>query len=578
MNDADIIALLNQREAAAAREMADHSRVMRVMEGDASVFVEQLMGTEVQTAPSAAQMAVANIILAACNATARRIAASPTILDRPTDPDKVRSVTAADLGSKVKQFWWRENQMDLRGYQIARWLLCAGEVPITLLPDTARGIPVFEERDPLTCFPSETSTWNPAPANCIFRYTKALQEVRVAYPAAWKIDANPTDQIEIIEYWDEREIRVIAKTRSWQKAQFVQLSQVDNRAGTPLFVIPRLITAGRRQGVFNQLLGLMGVKQRLQLLMLMAAERGVFPRTFIAGEVRGDIINEGPDSTTQLEQGASVSTQTYNSSFQFMQEIDRIERDIRIGGNFPAQLSGETPSTLATGRGNQMLIGATIDEGVKETQKILAESYRILFDKAVLLDQAGYWSADAPKSIWVSQRGQSDVLTYTPAKLKPGVTRVEFGLLSSADAAQVTVMLGQMSGMGVLSEDGARERHPFVDDPLLEKERITLQHIDRSLLGSIEQQVAQGILDPRAVTRIKKAIVAGKSLEDAIEAAIPEAQAAGELAGPAAPPGAMGPQQMAAPPGKPGIQEILSRLTSGGAATSMMQSRAPIGA
>src|SRR5438309_6289464 len=54
----------------------------------------------------------------------------------------------------------------------------------------------------------------------------------------------------------------------------------------------------------------------------------------------------------------------------------RIERSMRVGGGFPPQFSGETPSTLATGKGNQTLIGATVDEGVRSEERRVGKECR----------------------------------------------------------------------------------------------------------------------------------------------------------------------------------------------------------
>jgi len=313
----------------------------------------------------------------------------------------------------------------------------------------------------------------------------------------------------------------------------------------------------------------MAAQARLTLLMLMAAERQVFPDRFISGDVKGN-INVGPDSVTMLDTNARVQQIAYNSSFQFLQEIDRLERAIRVGGSFPSQFSGETPSTLATGKGNQLLISATVDEGVKERQEILAGAYRRLFEKAVKIDKAGYWSRTKAKTIISTEKGKTDLIKYVPSELPEGTTRIEYGLLSATDSALATNILGQLLGEEILSEDGVREKHPFVDDPALEKERISLQRIDKALTAGLQQLAAlpeeQGGLPLTVLTRIKALIREGKELDVAIEMAKKEAEAppvqapgvpAAGFAGQA--PGAPAEQGGGAPP----LEDILSRLGQG---------------
>lgn len=572
----DIFALAAERERFYSTTINERSRIRRVLDGDARVLIEVIseIGTDMNIAPNHSEMVTANLILASGEQLARRIAATPTIREEPTNPDRKRAVTLAEVSEKVKRFWWQRNQMGLVGRQVSKWLLAYDECPIVVRPEG--GIPCFEERDPLTAYPAPTNTWRPEPPDILFIYKQSVAELKARYEKAGRLTSPGSTMVKVYEHLDDEAWQLICADE--RGVPFSLRESVPNRIGEPMFVVPRLISFGRRQGAFAQLVGLLAAQARLTLLMLMAAERQVFPSTYISGDVKGN-INVGPDSFTQLDQNAKVQQMSYNSSFQFLQEIDRFERAIRIGGTFPSQFSGETPSTLATGRGNQLLISATVDEGVKERQEILAEAYRRMFEKAVLVDKAGYWSKTKQKSIISTEKGQTNLIKYSPSELPEGTTRVEYGLLSATDAAQATTMLGQLLGAEILSEDGTREKHPFVDDPALEKERVALQRIDKALIAGLQQQVAlpesQGGLPLKLVTRIKQLIRDGDDLEVAInkaqaELAPPPAATPGVPAGTFAAgqiPGSATPEQLQQAPGAaPPLEEVLSQLGGGGAA------------
>lgn len=583
-----IIETFAARERARSKLDAEHGRIRRILDGDASVLWQIMANTGLDETPtpSTSEIYTANMLLMAGDQLSRRIAANPTIRDFATS-DKPAAKKRSEKAEAWKQYVWRENKMNLTGRQVSKWLLAYAEAPIVCVPDPARGMPCYEERDPLTAYPAEAHTWRPNPSDIVFRYRRTIWDLAQRYESAAVLLARAANvgrgemfrEIDVLEWHDSEHTCLVAN--AGEKYGHVELEYVDNRAERPLFVVPRLITFGERQGQFNQLAGLMAAQARLTILMMMAAERAVFPETFIAGDLVSAGIAQGPDAVTLLDKDATVNRLGYNSSIQFFQDLDRFERNLRLGAGVPAQFGGETPSTLATGRGNQVLIGATVDEGVRERQEILGEAYRELVEASVAMARSGMLG-DPERSIhFISRKEDVDeAASLAPTALPVGTTRVEYGLLSSADSSSATVIIGQLVGTEMISEEGARDLHPFIDQPRLEGRRVKTQRIDRAMLASIETMASQvdpvtGLprADVRVLARIKKALDADIPLEDAIAQAFPEAEEAGEVA-PTLPEGA--PQPDAAP-GRPGFEQVLSRLYGSGAApTAVMQAGVPL--
>lgn len=543
---------LAERVSARSSEDEVHGRAQRILDGDPNVFLEVLSGIEEVEIPRQHHMFIANMMLNACDALAQRIAVRPNIEDDPTNTDSDLSLRRARLGGQVKRDWWKRNDMDVAGYQIARWLLAFAEVPILVRADMTRKIPCFEERHPLSGYASDGATWRPTPRDIIFRTRSTVNALRARFdraegwPEEWLLNGNRP--VELIEKFDAGEYFAFCTgPAGYGETADVILERIPNRTGAPLFVVPRLVSAGSRQGAFNQMIGLMAAKARLQFLSIIAAERGVFPDTYVAGEIVDNQINQGPEGTTQIEKDAKVYRLGYQSSFQFLQEIDRLTGEMRQQGQYPAQMDALTPSTLATGRGNTALLSANVDTGIRERQTILAMAYREMLEQGVKVSKRFFGSAPIP--IAVTSRGAKHVVTYRPSEMIEGVTNVEYGLLAAADVGNATVILGQMKGLGMSKRD-VFEMHPYVADPEGALLRSELEELDLGLKASVQQDIANGVLDARAVIEMGKAMKRGRSLGEAYEEALEkmaERSQGGELA-PMTPPMLGAPAPNEAPP------------------------------
>ena len=63
-------------------------------------------------------------------------------------------------------------------------------------------------------------------------------------------------------------------------------------------------------------------------------------------------------------------------------------------------------------------------------------------------------------------------------------------LMDLANFLNLKVMIGQMLGIGLLSKEAAREAHPMIADPEMEKDRIVAESMEAALLASIQQQAS----------------------------------------------------------------------------------------
>ena len=237
------------------------------------------------------------------------------------------------------------------------------------------------------------------------------------------------------------------------------------------------------------------------------------------------------------------------------------------------------------------------DTQVKSAQAIFAAALRDVIRLCFEVDETIF---PEEKTIRGVDSGSPYEITYKPTKDIKGdySADVRYGMLAGLNPAQGLIFMLQALGGGLISKDMAMRELPFTVNVTQELEKIEIENMRTSLLGSltalsqaIPQMVAGGQDASGIVNKIAAVIKArqkGQALEDAIEATfapqqpVPSAGVStsmveqtspapsGAPAGGALPPeqgGEMVPQQA------PDIQTILSSLTASGKGNARVVTR-----
>jgi hypothetical protein len=233
------------------------------------------------------------------------------------------------------------------------------------------------------------------------------------------------------------------------------------------------------------------------------------------------------------------------------------------------------------------------DTQVKSAQAIFAASLRDVISVCFETDELIF---PDEKTIRGVDAGSPYEITYKPSKdIKSDYSAdVRYGMLAGLNPAQGLIFMLQALGGGLISKDMAMRELPFTVNVTQELEKIEIEKMRDSLLGSITaytqaipQMAASGGDASEVVRKIAAVIKArqkGQALEDAIEATfapqqqVPPAGAASMVEQPSPAPtaspagGALPPE--AAPQGMPGeapqiqgrpdMQTLISALTSSG--------------
>lgn len=502
--------------------------------------------------------------------------------------------------------FWDMNDIALMDRLRFRHLFGWGCMPVTVLPtptddgdrrDTAH----WRYRSPLTAYPAPTDNkLNMVPSDCIFASRRTRKWLSFRYGAQMAIlntgpshAARPDDMFDVLEYIDCDEIVLAVGSRSRQEAggglwtpsgfepsqACVILERAPNLACQPLAIVPGRITLDRLQGALDQMLPAYHKAAKLDSMNLLAIGRGIFPDQYVVGHP-GD--PQSPELITdadgmmgiigEVAHGTLINLGSAPAAAQSAEmAIDRLERQQRLVAGLPAEINGESGSNIRTARRGEQVLGSAIDMPIQEAQDIMAVSKREELHAAVAVKKG--WFGDKATSFYIPNRGfdsKIDKADYTPNKtFETDQVYVKYSL-SGTDANSMVVAILQRVQGGIISQQTGREMDPAVEDPILERDKIEMEGLRRSLLTSLEQGQAQNP-DPMMIALITKIKWATHDeLEDVVIEAHKQIQAqqaqqqqmqpsdAGAQPGlGAAPPAPGGP---GGPPPNPGLAQMLQSL------------------
>ena len=506
--------------------------------------------------------------------------------------------------------WWNMNKMTTKVRRRARHLTAYGMSavslsPVSLDPNDKRDIPFWRVRNPLATFPSPMiDPDNMEPSDCIFADRRPLGWLKDNYPAQiralYRGDKSDTDMFEILEYIDAVETVLVAVGAERPKqtpfsqepnkgvATHVILERIPNRAEVCPVVIAGRITLDRLQGQFDQMLGMYQREAKLDALNTIAVFRGVFPDEWVVSPANAAtsprIVQEadGKQGIRGILDKGQIQIVHPQQTQDVQISLSNLERSQRLTAGIPAEFGGESPSNIRTGRRGQDVMSATVDMPLQEYQEILANSMELENLRAVRIMKSYYGSK--PSMFFMGSDGKVEHPDYTPdTTFETTFSNVSYPM-PGTDINSMTVSIGQLVGTGIMSTETARILSPAIKDPQIEEDRVVLEGLRKSLLTGLEQQAAQGQLDPSIIARIAKLKAQSHmTLEDAVDKIhqeMQEEQAAkaqqqqqqpqpGQAPGPEMQPGmgvsAENPVQGAAPAGKPSLQDLLGQLGGGGA-------------
>jgi hypothetical protein len=335
------------------------------------------------------------------------------------------------------------------------------------------------------------------------------------------------------------------------------LGMFDNKIHRcPVVTMPR-ITLDRVATQVAHNTGIIDFMGRLLMLDMIAAERNVFPDRYLIGE-RGEmpriVSNAGQwtdgrsGQTNILEGVAQLGEMRTQPDPMTRAAYDTLERNYKVSTGQSGIQQGENTSNLRTGRAISEIYGVSIDPRVMELQRIM-EFGMAEMNSDILATWEACWPEDKV-TLFAGFRGNRSVEGFTPSKHVEGEHRNAVSYtIAGADVQQTTVTLGQMYGTDAISLDTFRRKHPYIDDPEVEKWLVDSERIERAMFDSVLMRAQNGELPLTYLATVARKIREGDDIAAAVEAADAELREQQATAPP--PP----PEGLAAPPeAMPGLE------------------------
>ena len=501
-----------------------------------------------------------------------------------------RARNFADKRTRIASNYFQHSDLSVQMYSGADWYITYGFLPFMIELDDEAKMPRIRLENPIGAYP-EFDRYG----RCVAfakRYTMTLGELVAEFPEyssqllgvdGYEQDLNA--QIEMIRYYDADQSVIYIPNR-----KNLILSEAKNPLGKMMVVVARKPSVdGDLRGQFDDILGIQLLRNRFALLAMEAAEKSVQAPIILPDDV--DELQLGGDAIIRTRNPAGARRLELSLPQGAFMEQQALNQELRVGARYPEGRTGNIDASIVTGQGVQALMGA-FDTQVKSAQAIFAAALRDVITLCFQVDELIY---QEEKTIRGVDAGSPYEITYKPSKDIKGdySADVRYGMLAGLNPAQGLIFMLQALGGGLISTDMAMRELPFGINVTQEQEKIEIEGMRKALINSMQAyaqsipQMAMQGQDPTKVVQqfadVIKARKAGKSIEDAIEEVFTPveppagAQPTVEQPVPAAPGAPVGGASPQLPP-QDQMQTLLSRLTSGGAATSSIQTeqRRPI--
>jgi len=494
----------------------------------------------------------------------------------------------ADKRTRIASNYFQHSDLSVQMYSGADWYLTYGFLPFMIELDEEAKLPRIRIENPVGAYP-EFDRYG----RCVAfakRYMMTLGELCTQFPEydsqllgpqGYKQDLNA--QIELIRYYDKDQSVIYIPSKN-----DLVLSRAMNPLGKMMVVVARKPSIdGELRGQFDDVLGIQLLRNRFALLAMEAAEKSVQAPIVLPQDVQE--LQLGGDAVIRTANPAGVRRVDLNLPQGAFTEQTLLNQELRVGARYPESRTGNVNASIVTGQGVQALMGA-FDTQVKSAQAIFAASLRDVIKLCFEVDEMIY---PEEKTIRGVDSGSPYEVVYKPSKdIKQDYSAdVRYGMLAGLNPAQGLIFMLQALGGGLISKDMAMRELPFTVNVTQELEKIEIEKMRDSLLGSItalSQAIPQMAMQGQDASEVVRQIAAvikarqkGQAIEEVVadifapqQQPVPPAGAPQSVEQPSpAPEGvpAGGASPMAPEQAPPDVMSLLSGISGGGTPTASVR-------
>lgn len=499
------------------------ARIKAILNGG-SDGIKALLGDTMETS-DADLLPAPNMLQSGIDRLAQKVAGVPQVrVDVPNDNDSTRSKMRAEKLERIVTNYDEKQNLLSQLQQAARWLPGYGYCAwvITTKRDTNGFVyPSAELRDPYDTFPGnfgpdqqpremavirripryKLAQIYPEFSDEILRKDDDAEENANADATAFMSYENNREQawedntysgVRIIEYYDQGGTYVVFPERN------MILDFIPNVLSTPPFVFMKRTSFDQLKGQYDHVIGLMAMMAKINIMSAIAMEDSVFTETNISGEIESGQYRKGRFAVNYLAPGTQVSKPMNNMPYQLFQQIDRLERQLRMVGGYPVTDDSQSPNSFVTGAGLSEL-NSTMSLMISEYRDIIKSAVTQMDAKRLEMDVILSYSQGITKKPMAGYlNGSAFAENYQPLADIGGdyKTRRIYGVMAGFDEPQKIVTGLQLLQAGVIDVETLQDNIDGLENIAKVQERIRKSKAEQVLFDSILARSAQG--DPAA--------------------------------------------------------------------------------
>lgn len=504
---------------------AEKWRIRSIMNGGAE-GIAAILDPSGQRSDLGDDLPAVNMMASGVERLAQKVGQPPTLKMPYGARDSQRARTAGEKRERIVEGWDHLSNLKLQFPQVGRWLPGYGYTAWVLRPRmdpvTRQLWPHLELRDPYVTWPGYMGAGQ-QPHDVAFARSVPVGVLEAAYPDInWRADIakrrnkpgamggmggsvghssevsqwegsweGQGDNVIVVEYHDD--------TGSYVMAPELEqvMGYIPNLLTTgPMFHVAKRFSFDRLVSQYHHVIGLVAMQAKLNVLALIAAEDSVFKETNIIGDLEGTSYERGRFAINFFEPGTRIEKPTGDNNQQLWQQIDRIERQLRIGAAYDmGSDSLAARGGFITGRGQEALRDP-IEANITEYQTVIRHSMETLDMRRLEWEQT-HERSKTKRVFWI----QGDRLgeeTYVPERDIDGAWRSKrvYGMMATWDDNSKIVAGLQLLQGGIIDRLTMQENLDGIDDVTQVNQRINQDRARNDLFAALEQMAAQG--DPRA--------------------------------------------------------------------------------
>ena len=497
------------------------SRIKAILNGGPD-GIKALLGDTMESS-DADLLPAPNMLQSGIDRLAQKISGVPQVrVDVPNEVDSARAKNRAEKLERIVTSYDEKQNLNLQLAQASRWLpgygFCAWVIT-TKRDSNGYFYPSAELRDPYDTFPGnfgpdqkprELAVVRRVPryklAQIYPEFAKEIlkqddeddtgQEYQDYATPFMSYDTNREQQwedntsqgVRIIEYYDQGGTYIIFPERN------LILDFIPNTLSTPPFVFIKRVSFDQLKGQYDHVIGLMAMMAKINIMSAIAMEDSVFTETNISGEIESGQYRKGRFAVNYLAPGTQVSKPQNNMPYQLFQQVDRLERQLRMVGGYPVTDDSQSPNSFVTGAGLSEL-NSTMSLMINEYRELIKVGLTEMDAKRLEMDTImSYQTGISKKPIAGYLNGTAFSENYQPLADIGGDyrTRRIYGVMAGFDEPQKIVTGLQLLQAGVIDIETLQDNIDGLENVAKVQERIRKNKAETVLYDSILARSAQG--------------------------------------------------------------------------------------